>query len=137
MRWISWTIYAILVTFFAAFTAVMVLILGGNFLSATPRDIAYRNWHPESEICKDQWPDAGSTVLYDYDNDEERVQNEAPAGAADSPWIQKLRCAWQTHAIPRHSASTPDAKPPLKYHLAFLEFKEDGSPQPLRYGSLR
>jgi hypothetical protein len=95
---------------------VLVLLIG-NVGFATKRDKPHRNLHPQVSDCVNE---KGWSILAEVQN------NEMRAIAKDPSWERKFQCAIQTHLVPSETGSTP-----LKYHLAFLEFKEDGSPQPL------
>ena len=100
-----------------------LIIFAGNVLFSAPRDIAHRSGHPYSKTCRDQ-PNGGWGVFADAS-----VRNdEYKAIAQDEQWAARLKCVIQTHSIP---VPTPGAGEPayLKYHIAFLEFQEDGNPQ--------
>jgi len=94
-----------------------VVLLIGNIGFATKRDKPHRNLHPQVSDCINE---KGWSILAEVQN------NEMRAIAKDPSWERKFQCAIQTHVVPSEKDGTP-----LKYHLAFLEFKEDGSPQPL------
>jgi hypothetical protein len=104
-----------------ATVGLSVVVLVGNFLFSTPRDKAVRGGHPLSDECRDS-PQSGWTILAQP----EIGNDEANAVAQDVVWARRLACSVQTHAI---SAGTNE--PSLSYHLAFLEYGENGDPFPL------
>ncbi|MCP3395597.1 hypothetical protein [Bradyrhizobium sp. CCGB20] len=112
--------------FVLALAVLAILIL---VLPTTPRDVAYRNIDPASEICGFS-PDQAWAVLADpagtkdalVDNDEIKALAKFPSGG----WKKKFACSLQRHTIP-----AADGGDPLFYNLAFVEFREDGSPYEL------
>src|SRR5690242_2005354 len=108
---------------FAALAAVVLLVLLFT-VPTTPRDVAYRNIDPNSEVCAFRGDGQGWRILAEpaIDNSETR----AIASASGGDWKQKFSCALQRHEIPAANGG-----PPLAYNLAFLEFREDGSPYEL------
>ena len=110
---------------FALLVAVLaVLIL---IVPTTPRDVAYRNIDPASEVCGlspawDVLADPAGKSDMPVDNDEVKAIEKFPSGG----WERKFSCSLQRHAIP--AANGGDS---LFYNLAFVEFREDGSPYEL------
>jgi hypothetical protein len=109
-----------------AFAVLAVLIL---IVPTTPRDVAYRNIDPASEVCGfsatqawDVLADAAETADAPVDNDEALATGKFPSGG----WERKFSCSLQRHMIP--AANADEA---LFYNLAFIEFREDGSPYEL------
>ena len=132
----------LLITLGIVVAIFFVCVYLGDVRYATPRDHAYRDLHPESSNCVQ---DAGWTILAEYKNDE----LAAIRGRPKEPWDLRLQCSLQRHVVPSFVApdgiaNTDSIVPPdqsdvlrllgspLNYYLGFLEFKEDGSPQPLR-----
>ena len=113
-----------LISLAVAVLAVLILIV-----PTTPRDLAYRNIDPASDACGFS-PDHAWDVLADpagstgarVDNDEMAALAKFPSGG----WERKFSCSLQRHMIP----AAPGGEP-LFYNLAFVEFKEDGSPYEL------
>lgn len=109
-----------------AFAVLAVLIL---IVPATLRDVAYRNIDPASEACgfsaNEAWDvlaDAAGTTDAPVDNDETLAIEKFPNGG----WERKFSCSLQRHTVP--AANADEA---LFYNLAFVEFREDGSPYEL------
>ncbi|WP_291696537.1 hypothetical protein [Bradyrhizobium sp.] len=113
-----------LIALCVAILAVLILIV-----PTTARDVAYRNVDPASEAC-DFSPDRAWDVLADpvtgtdtpVDNDEIAAIEKFASGE----WRTKFSCSIQRHTIPAASGGEP-----LFYNLAFVEFREDGSPYEL------
>jgi hypothetical protein len=113
-----------LISLAIAVLAVLVLVV-----PTTPRDVAYRNIDPASETCGFS-PDGAWAVLADpagaadgpVDNDEIKAIRNFPSGG----WEKKFSCSLQRHTIPGVNGGEP-----LFYNLAFVEFREDGSPYEL------
>lgn len=116
---VVWLIAVVVITL-----AVLILIV-----PTTPRDVAYRNVDPASDVCNFS-ADQAWNILADragetralVDNDESKVLDKFPSGG----WEKKFSCSLQRHAIP----SSPGSEP-LSYNLAFIEFREDGTPYEL------
>src|SRR6266851_2389938 len=112
---------------FALLVAVLaVLIL---IVPTTPRDVAYRNIDPASEVCGfspaqawDVLADPAGKSDMPVDNDEVKAIEKFPSGG----WERKFSCSLQRHTIPAAAGGDP-----LFYNLAFVEFREDGSPYEL------
>jgi hypothetical protein len=96
----------------------------------TERDVAYRNVDPGSNLCQfaqaqgwsvlgDSKSENGETVK--IDNNERLAIDSFPKDG----WDRKFACALQRHRIA--GANGED----LFYNLAFVEFKEDGTPYEL------
>jgi hypothetical protein len=113
-----------LISLAIAVLAVLVLVV-----PTTSRDVAYRNIDPASETCGFS-PDGAWAVLADpagaadgpVDNDEIKAIRNFPSGG----WEKKFSCSLQRHTIPGVNGGEP-----LFYNLAFVEFREDGSPYEL------
>jgi len=109
--------------------AIAVLAVLIFIVPTTPRDVAYRNIDPASEACgfspTQAWDvlaaPAGGTDA-PVDNDEIKAIQRFPSGG----WERKFSCSLQRHMIP-----AADGGEPLFYNLAFVEFREDGSPYEL------
>jgi hypothetical protein len=107
-----------------AILAVLILIV-----PTTPRDVAYRNVDPASEVCGFS-PAQAWDVLADpagksdtpVDNDEIKAIEKFPSGG----WERRFACSLQ-----RHTISAANGGDSLFYNLAFVEFREDGSPYEL------
>lgn len=99
----------------------VVILVMGNVVFATKRNEAHRNLHPQHADCANS---SDWSVLAESQN------NELLAIERDPSWQRKLRCAIQTHSVPTASGDSTSQER-LKFNLAFLEFMEDGSPQPL------
>jgi len=104
--------------------AVLILIV-----PTTARDVAYRNVDPASEVCgfspTQAWDVLADTIPLTgtpVDNDEIKAIGKFPSGG----WERKFSCSLQRHVIPAGNGGEP-----LFYNLAFIEFKEDGSPYEL------
>jgi hypothetical protein len=110
-----------------AASAFAVIALVGNFVFSTVRDAAHRNGHPLSPDCA-ATPPEGWSILADtaIGNDEGNAAHRDPV------WERRLRCTVQTHAVP----AADGLSQPLKFHLAFLEYGENGHPLPLDTQSL-
>jgi hypothetical protein len=111
----------IIIVILTVFLISLIVLLIGNLGFATKRDQAHRNLHPSAAECtsKDGW-----SILAEVQNDEFLAIERDPA------WRRKFQCAIQVHNVPME----PNAEAKgafLKYYLGFLEFKEDGTPQPL------
>ena len=113
-KWIMMSLFA----FVAVFLLVMFL---GNVVFATKRNEPHRNLHPQHADCRNQ---DGWKVLAELQND------ELLAMRTDPSWRRKFKCAIQTHVVPATDGGK-SGRPDLKFHLAFLEFQEDGRPQTL------
>jgi hypothetical protein len=107
-----------------AVLAVLVLIV-----PTTPRDVAFRNIDPAAEACgfspAQAWEvlaDPAGNTDAPVDNDEIKAIEKFPSGG----WERKFSCSLQRHTIP---TTTGDES--LFYNLAFVEFREDGSPYEL------
>lgn len=101
---------------------------------STPKDRAYRTLDPESTDCNMATDESGKFTSAPWDilatrgNDENRATLEGEGGR----WGVKLRCALQRHEIPYAGGDAGTDRPePLRYTLAFLEFKENGEPYEL------
>jgi hypothetical protein len=109
----------------------------------TPKDRAYRNLHPlANSDCQDglqhpwqvladvnrQKAAAGET---DEDGWIDPSNSELDAVEKEARWETRFRCSLQYHEIPIVGAAASDVAEPLRYHLAFLEFRESGEPYSL------
>ncbi|TPQ29857.1 hypothetical protein C2U70_28010 [Bradyrhizobium guangdongense] len=109
--------------------AVIGLVFLILIVPTTPRDVAYRNIDPVSDVCGfssdrawDVLADRASMTGAAVDNDEMAAIAKFLSGG----WDKKFSCALQRHVIP--GASDGEA---LFYNLAFVEFREDGTPYEL------
>jgi hypothetical protein len=104
----------------------VVVVLATALFVTTDADRAYRNIDPAQPVCqtagKDGWPD-----LAEFGNDENRAINEKPNARLDI----KFRCTVQRHQIPPRAQSGNTDAAPLRYNLAFVEFRESGAPYDL------
>jgi hypothetical protein len=101
----------------------VTLALICNFGLSTKRDAAHRFLHPDEPECRQEPAGWGILAEREIGND------EANAELRDPVWGRKLRCTLQAHSLP---SSINEPLKPLTYHLAFLEFGEDGRPLPLQ-----
>jgi hypothetical protein len=135
-RWLALAIYIGVAVLFVPFILVY-------FVTATPKDRAYRNLHPlANDICSEglakPW-----TVLANVNQEKAKEggvdedgwidpsNSELDAIASDPTWKERLRCSLQYHEVPLVGAAVSDVQGPLKYHLGFLEFRESGEPYSL------
>jgi hypothetical protein len=109
--------------------AIVTLAVLIFIVPTAPRDVAYRNVDPVSDVCAfsptrawDVLADAAGKTDASVDNDELKAIQKFPDGG----WERKFSCSIQRHTIP--GANDNDA---LFYNLAFVEFREDGSPYEL------
>lgn len=104
----------------------------GNVILTTARNVAHRPGHPLSQACLDQAALHGEalTEASRRIGSDPRRNIELAAGAGRPEVEASLRCIVQTHRIFRH-AWPEGARDPLTYHMAFLEYQEDGNPQAL------
>ena len=113
-----------------------------TFVATTYRDVAYRNLHPATRLCKEGL-ETGWTILSDVDAVKARdpsiasdkefkdpSNNELYAVVTNPIWAKRFRCALQRHIIPNRDASDI-LKRRIEYYLGFLEYKENGEPYPL------
>jgi hypothetical protein len=116
----KWLLLPVLWLMAVAALSLLVLLF---IVPTTPRDVAYRNIDPQSALC-DFDSDKPWDVLADasVDNNELNAISKFPAG----DWEKKFSCSLQRHVIPSKSGETS-----LSYNLAFIEFREDGSPYEL------
>jgi hypothetical protein len=119
---------------------LLLFFVLATFIVTTPRDVAYRNLHPATRICKEGL-ETGWTILSEVkpkkaaslDNDDELVDpsnDESYAVVKDPIWAKRLRCSLQRHIIPKPEA-TDTTKKGIEYYLGFLEYKENGEPYSL------
>jgi hypothetical protein len=113
--------------------AVVLLAVLVFAVPTTPRDVAYRNIDPDSDVCGFSYGKAaeavgdapiatkGWEVLADaaINNDEEKAIAKFPNGG----WERKFGCSLQRHTVPAAVGGQP-----LSYNLAFIEFREEGAP---------
>jgi hypothetical protein len=115
----------------------VALVAGLNVWCATGRDVAYRNQHPSSLACQDQRRSADLLAGEDYVDVVEGhvIKTGEQKAAAENDRIETvLACAVQEHVIPARPGDTwPNGKlvADLRYHLGFVEFKENGEPYSL------
>lgn len=89
----------------------------------TTRDVSYRNIDPASDVCKFASDQAWAVLAApSIDNSEEAAIAQRPGEA----WQKKFACSVQRHTVP-----ADNGKKSINYNLAFIEFKEDGSPYEL------
>jgi len=102
---------------------VLIPFAIGNFVLSTPRDHSYRNLHPYLAICQEGLK-TGWKALAEPQINGKSIDNDENALRKDDRWAERLRCALQRHVIPSASVE----KNAIDYHLAFLEFQENGWP---------
>ena len=100
------------------------------YVFGTKSDVAYRYSAPTSAACEAQRQNTAALSAETIDNDELRAIDEI----ADLKSKAALTCMLQFHSVKsaqnQGSAAVGLSTPyiDLDYHLAFLEFKEDGNP---------
>ena len=105
-----------------AFAAVILLVLLFA-VPTTPRDVAYRNIDPESEACTFATHSAWDVLAdVNVDNRELKAIEKFP----NDGWERKFGCSLQRHTIPAANGAKS-----LSYNLAFIEFREEGTPYEL------
>lgn len=132
VRFLFTIVAGVTLFFFAVFFINYVVL-------STPKAQAYRNLDPSVPVCA-QGLKSGWTALAESGRLKLRMDplddgngwidpsnDENALVIKDQKWRRALRCALQLHVIP---ASSPGNKP-LRYHLGFLEFQEDGEPYAL------
>lgn len=87
------------------------------------RDVAYRNIDPTAELCDFESGKAWEVLA---DASIENNEQKAIAKFPNNDWDRKFSCTLQRHVVPAASGGKP-----LSYNLAFIEFREDGSPYEL------
>jgi len=97
-----------------------ILLIGFVFWR-TERDVAYRYSEPGSSACNQQAAKADALALGD---DDTKTNDEIEAIRRDGDLRDALTCMVQVHELPRQQVSLS----PLRFHLAFLEFSEEGEP---------
>ena len=109
-----------------AIAGVAGLMLLGNVIFHSPRDLPHRALDPRLPLCDPAG--AGWDVLARANAPADYVANDewAAIDQIGGEWRQKLTCAIQRHVIPGATGGT------ASYDLAFLEFQEDGKPYALR-----
>jgi hypothetical protein len=113
-----------------AVALVAVLMLLGNWVFHTQRDIPYRALSLVAPDCQED-AKAGWNVLALSDNKQIPNDELSAIDKKGSKWRAKFACAIQHHAVPDYK--TDDGKVrSLDYDLAFVEFQEDGKPYVLR-----
>ncbi len=110
---------------------LLVAFLGLNLAFHTPFNVAYRALDPNSATCTNIQP-SERTVLALHGNDENQVRGIRLQNV-DADWDKALHCSIQTHDVPNYQPTTAEGNPvgaleTLSYDLAFLEFREDGTP---------
>jgi hypothetical protein len=128
---IFWRVSIKCLTFLVGAVAlVAVLMLLGNWVFHTQRDIPYRALSLDAPACRED-ADTGWNIL--ALSDKKQIPNDE-LSAIDkngSKWQAKFACAIQHHVVPDYK--TDDGKVrSLHYDLAFVEFQEDGKPYVLR-----
>jgi hypothetical protein len=125
------------------FLVFFIPFIIGIFVISTPRDRAYRNFHPALQICR-QGLETGWAVLAESDPKKARAaptteqdewvdpsNDESDAIAKDPIWAKRFRCALQRHLIPNVEEPNGEDHRTLEYYLGFLEYTENGEPYPL------
>jgi hypothetical protein len=128
---------------FGMFLLFFIPFVIGNFVLSTPRDRAYRNFHPAMQLCKDGL-ETGWTILAEVDRQKANAasttegddwvdpsNDESGAVDKDAIWTKRLRCSLQRHIIPIVGETTGAVTKPIDYYLSFLEYKENGEPYSL------
>jgi hypothetical protein len=111
-----------LLVWFLVFLALIALgVALVETLAISPRDIAYRYASPGSSACDIQARNPGLLAAFGNSEDKVRAADAKQGG---------FECMLQYHSVPVTPDQTWPAtdKPmgPIGYHLAFLEFQEDG-----------
>jgi hypothetical protein len=104
---------------------IIVLVFLAQTVAFTPRDVAYRHATPDSKACHTQTRAKAVLAERGIDNDELSARRAYPE-LADA-----LTCMLQEHEVPVPSdAHWPNgaAMGSIRFHLAFLEFLQDGRP---------
>ncbi len=124
LAWTSaaWTVKILVVA--------LIFIFAIQVFAVTPRDIAYRYAGPRSEACVRQRE--VKTILADIEvNNNERALVQKRPDLVTPEKSNVLTCMLQEHEIPPlGSMHWPFGSPvgPIRYHLAFLEYMQDGRP---------
>jgi hypothetical protein len=116
--------------------ALSGLVAAVDYLWVTEQDVAYRGRHPDSQACRDQRQLAAILAHERYDDVVQYGKTSAgERKAADDVRVRNaLGCVVQEHVIPAKPGDAwPNGKPVanVRYHLAFVEFKENGETYPL------
>ena len=109
------------------FGLLAILILG-NVLLGSPRNVPYRATDPTSQLCKNVFSEPRDVLSRSAKQLAEPadISRELVAvNVRDEPWRDALTCSIQQHAIFENRRV-------LTYDLAFLEFQEDGKPYSVR-----
>jgi hypothetical protein len=116
---------------FGAIGLALVLVVLGNGIFHSPRDVPRRALDPTAPICQEGaaegWDVLDRPAKGDYVANDEWVAIDR----IDARWRQKFSCSIQRHALPGYKAPDESVRR-LAYDLAFLEFQEDGKPYALR-----